>query len=163
MTLISRSYGAFVSYCITTLMLPCFTMVSNIYFRWKAKWKSNRKLWESSSLFTGKNFGSFLYQFLEDFIYILKGRRTVRKYMLPSTLFVFVILHEWNNCSHTEHQQQRKEKAENKITKQENKWTEVTEWGFVWLRGLGAKSRRKSYFKTSSDLLNSRPIKREEN
>lgn len=53
--------------------------------------------------------------------------------------------------------------VENKISKQENKWTEVKEQGFVWLRGLGAKSRTKSYFKNSRNLFNSRPIVEEEN
>lgn len=54
----------------------------------------------------------------------------------------------------------RRNKVEYKISKQKNKWTEVTEQGFVWLRGLGAKSRTKSYFKHSRDLFSCRPIKK---
>lgn len=60
-------------------------------------------------------------------------------------------------------QEEGETEVENKISKQENKWTEVKEQGFVWLRGLGTKSRTKSYFKTSRNLFNSRPIVEEEN
>lgn len=100
------------------------------------------------------------------FTYILKGSRTVRKkiyaaiYLIPLCNIAWMkqLLIDWASA-----QEEGETEVENKISKQENKWTEVKEQGFVWLRGLGAKSRTKSYFKTCRNLLNSRPIVEEEN
>lgn len=110
-------------------------------------------------------FGHFINFLWASVIFWREAESWGENYMLSFTSFLCAILHEWKNCLQPEHQQQRKEKqkVENKISKQENKWREVTEQGFVWLRGLGAKSRTKSYFKNSRDLFNSRPIKEEEN
>lgn len=128
---------------------------------------SNRKWQESSALFTGKKCAqNSLFWLLPLLIFCglyLKRIRTESKkvYAAISLIplcnigWVQQLLTDWAPA-----QEEGENKVENKISKQKNKWTEVTEQGFVRLRGLGAKSRTKSYFKHSRDLFNSRPIKK---
>lgn len=139
---------------------------SDTYFRWKSSEKPNVKLQESPPLFTGKNcVQNSLFWLLPLLIFCglyLKGIRTERKKVCAAISLIPLCNIGWVQqlLRLSTSTWGRRNKVENKISKQENKWIEVTEQGFLWLRGLGAKSRTKSYFKHSRDLFNSRPIKK---